>query len=71
MDVLTGLVEDGVAQDRSFLNNHILPECGDKGISALQPRPVELWLRELPRSPKFARALTRAWACGVCADAVR
>lgn len=37
---------------RSFLNNHILPEWGDKSISALQPRPVELWLRELQLSPK-------------------
>lgn len=37
---------------RSFLNNHILPEWGDKGIGDLQPRPVELWLRELPLSPK-------------------
>ena len=37
---------------RSFLNNHILPEWGDKTIGALQPRPVELWLRELPLSPK-------------------
>ena len=37
---------------RSFLNNHILPEWGDKNIADLQPRPVELWLRELPLSPK-------------------
>ncbi len=37
---------------RSFLNNHILPEWGDKAIGTLQPRPVELWLRELPLSPK-------------------
>ncbi len=37
---------------RSFLHNHILPEWGDKSIGALQPRPVELWLRELPLSPK-------------------
>jgi len=37
---------------RSFLHNHILPEWGDKSIGAFQPRPVELWLRELPLSPK-------------------
>jgi integrase len=37
---------------RSFLNNHILPEWGDKAIEELQPRPVELWLRGLPLSPK-------------------
>jgi integrase len=37
---------------RSFLLNHILPEWGDKSISALQPRPVELWLRKLRLSPK-------------------
>lgn len=37
---------------RSFFNNHIVPEWGDKSIGDLQPRPVELWLRELPLSPK-------------------
>lgn len=37
---------------RSFLNNHILPEWGDTPIQAVQPRPVELWLRELSLSPK-------------------
>jgi len=37
---------------RSFLNNHILPKWGDEPIQALQPRPVELWLRDLPLSPK-------------------
>jgi integrase len=37
---------------RSFLNNHILPRWGDTPISNVQPRPVELWLRSLPLSPK-------------------
>ena len=37
---------------RSFLNNHILPKWGDTKIQAVQSRPVELWLRELPLSPK-------------------
>ena len=37
---------------RSFLNNHIVPKWGDTQIRAVQPRPVELWLRELPLSPK-------------------
>ena len=37
---------------RSFLNNHILPKWGNEPIQAIQPRPVELWLRELPLSPK-------------------
>ncbi len=37
---------------RSFLNNHIQPKWGGEPIQALQPRPVELWLRELPLSPK-------------------
>ena len=37
---------------RSFLNNHVLPKWGDTEIQAVQPRPVELWLRELPLSPK-------------------
>ena len=37
---------------RSFLNNHILPKWADTRIQDVQPRPVELWLRELPLSPK-------------------
>lgn len=37
---------------RSFLNNHIRPQWGDTLIQDIQPRPVELWLRELPLSPK-------------------
>ena len=37
---------------RSFLNNHILPQWGDTLIRDVQPRPVELWLRQLPLSPK-------------------
>jgi integrase len=37
---------------RSFIHNHILPKWGDTLIRAVQPRPVELWLRELPLSPK-------------------
>ncbi len=37
---------------RSFLRNHILPTWGNTPIQDVQPRPVELWLRELPLSPK-------------------
>jgi integrase len=37
---------------RSFLKNHILPRWGNVLIRDLQPRPVELWLRELKLSPK-------------------
>jgi len=37
---------------RSWLRNHILPQWGDKAITDLQPRPVELWLRQLDLSPK-------------------
>ena len=37
---------------RSFLKNLILPKWGDTHIKAVQPRPVELWLRELHLSPK-------------------
>ncbi|MGA2002376.1 MAG: site-specific integrase [Terriglobales bacterium] len=37
---------------RSWLRNHILPKWGDSPISEVQPRPVELWLRELNLSPK-------------------
>ena len=37
---------------RSFFNNHILPKWGNTFIQDLQPRPVELWLRQLPLAPK-------------------
>ncbi len=37
---------------RSFLNNHVLPKWADTRIQDIEPRPVELWLRELPLSPK-------------------
>jgi integrase len=37
---------------RSFLKNHITPRWGDTLIRDVQPRPVELWLRQLALSPK-------------------
>jgi integrase len=37
---------------KSWLNNYVLPYWGDKLISEVQPRPVELWLRQLDLSPK-------------------
>jgi len=37
---------------RSFLKNHVIPRWGETLIKDVQPRPVELWLRELPLSPK-------------------
>ena len=37
---------------RSWLKNHILPRWGDQPLSAIQPQPVELWLRELTLAPK-------------------
>jgi integrase len=37
---------------RSFLANHIIPQWGDTPIRDVQPRPVELWLRQLNLSPK-------------------
>jgi integrase len=37
---------------RSFLDNHVLPKWGDTLIRDMRPRPVELWLRELPLAPK-------------------
>lgn len=36
----------------SWLRNHILPHWGNKAITEVQPRPVELWLRQLELSPK-------------------
>jgi len=47
----------------SWLNNHILPRWGSFPITALQARPVELWLRDLPISAKsrvHVRGLVRA-----------
>ncbi len=37
---------------RSWLNNYVLPEWGEKPVTAIQPRPVELWLKSLALSPK-------------------
>lgn len=37
---------------RIVLHKHVLPKWGDTPIKAVQPRPVELWLRELPLAPK-------------------
>jgi len=58
---------------RSWLRNHILPQWGEKQITDLQPREVELWLRNLALSPKskaHIRAMLRivvdyAMWCGV------
>ncbi len=36
----------------SWLDNHILPKWGACEITAVRPRPVELWLRSLALSPK-------------------
>lgn len=36
----------------SWLRNHVLPGWGDKPLEEVQPRPVELWLRQLNLSPK-------------------
>jgi len=36
----------------AWLNNYVLPRWEDADITALQPRPVELWLKILPISPK-------------------
>ncbi|MGB7132492.1 MAG: site-specific integrase [Candidatus Sulfotelmatobacter sp.] len=37
---------------KAWLRNHIVPQWGDKPITDLQARPVDLWLRFLPLSPK-------------------
>ncbi len=37
---------------RSWLNNYVLPQWGDQPISEVQPRLVELWLRQLQLAPK-------------------
>ena len=37
---------------RSFLKNHVTPQWGTTLIRDVQPRPVELWLRDLPLAPK-------------------
>jgi integrase len=37
---------------RSWLNNYVLPQWSAKLVSDIQPRPVELWLRQLDLSPK-------------------
>jgi len=40
---------------RSWLKNYVLPEWGEKLVSEIQPRPVELWLKSLALSPKAER----------------
>jgi integrase len=37
---------------RSFLKNHVTPKWRNTLIKDVQPRPVELWLRDLPLAPK-------------------
>ncbi len=37
---------------RSLIANHIQPKWGSTIVEEVQPRPVELWLRELPLAPK-------------------
>ena len=37
---------------RAWLHNHILPYWGNRLITDIQPREVELWLRQLKLSPK-------------------
>ncbi len=37
---------------RSWLHNHILPKWGNLPVTEIQPRPIELWLRQLNLSPK-------------------
>ena len=37
---------------KAWLKNHVLPAWGDQPITNLQARPVDLWLRGLPLSPK-------------------
>jgi len=37
---------------RSWLRNHILPKWGNLPVTEIQPRPIELWLRQLNLSPK-------------------
>jgi integrase len=36
----------------SWLDNYVLPRWGNTPISEVQPRPVELWLRQLQLAPK-------------------
>lgn len=41
----------------AWLKNHILPKWGACEITAVQPRPVELWLQSLTLSPKSRAAV--------------
>jgi integrase len=41
----------------AWLNNHIIPKWGECNLSALQARPVELWLQLLPLSPRSKGSL--------------
>ena len=37
---------------KAWLKNHVVPKWGDNPITDLQARPVDLWLKFLPLSPK-------------------
>ena len=41
----------------AWLKNHIVPKWGDCEITAVQARPVELWLQSLKLSPKSRAAV--------------
>ncbi|MGA9527773.1 MAG: site-specific integrase [Terriglobales bacterium] len=41
----------------AWLKNHIVPKWGECEITAVQPRPVELWLQSLKLSPKSKAAV--------------
>src|SRR5581483_2790618 len=48
-----------------WLRCHILPKWGDKQITDLQPRPIEMWLQSRELSPKskthIRGVLSRVW----------
>ncbi len=43
----------------AWLRNHVIPKWGTREITAVQPRPAELWLLSLPLTPR-SRAAVRS-----------
>jgi integrase len=57
-----------------WLKNHIVPKWGDRPFTELEARPVEIWLRSLPLSPKsrvhIRGVISRLWKFAMWAKIV-
>lgn len=58
----------------AWIKNHILPRWGNRPLTELQPRAVELWLKSLPLSPKsrvhIRGVISQLWEFAMWAEIV-